>query len=85
MTKSEIIEKLKSCDTLREAGLFWTKDVLDLIDGSPTGRSNDCDGACQEEIKKLKDENNALNNKVNRLSEANKQLRAENKQLKMRG
>lgn len=77
MTKSEIIEKLKSCDTLREAGLFWTKDVLDLIEDSPNGRSNDCDGACKEEIKKL-------NDKIIRLSEANKQLRAENKQLKAR-
>lgn len=78
MTKTEIIEKLKSCDTLREAGLFWTKDVLDLIECSQNTRNADCDGAFQEEIRKL-------NDKITRLSEANKQLRAENKQLKMRG
>lgn len=75
MTKSEIIEKLKSCRTFREAGVTIT-DVISVL--SDESGNNKCDGACQEEIKKL-------NDKIMRLSEANKQLRAENKQLKMGG
>lgn len=80
MDKVKSIEELKLFPnaTLREKGFFLVKDVLDLIEISPNARNTDCDGACQEEIRKL-------NDKITRLSEANKQLRAENKQLKMRG
>lgn len=72
MSKQEIIEKLKSCRTFREAGVTIS-DIIEILNEN----QNNCDGACQEEIKKL-------NDKIVRLSEANKQLRAENKELKSR-
>lgn len=72
MNKKEIIEKLKSCRTFREAGITIS-DVIEVL----SDNQNNCDGACQEEIKKL-------NDKIVRLSEANRQLRAENKELKSR-
>lgn len=72
MKKQEIIEKLKSCRTFREAGVAIS-DVIEVL----SDNQNSCDGNCQDEIQKL-------NDKIIRLSEANKQLRAENKELKSR-
>lgn len=72
MNKQEIIERLKSCRTFREAGISIS-DVIDAL----SENQNNCNGTCQDEIQKL-------NDKITRLSEANKQLRAENKELKAR-
>lgn len=70
MNKNEMIEGLKAGKTIRLLGIN-EKNLIDAL------LENSCVGDCENEIQKL-------NEKIARLSDANKQLRAENKELKAR-
>lgn len=69
-TKEELLKKMEHAKTWREAGL--------VIDDVRTVLQNSEDNSGRvEEIAELRE-------KVNKLTEVNKQLRAENKQLRSR-
>lgn len=71
MTKHELIERLKECRSWKEAGLS-IDEVCDILE-QPCDCMSGVSGS--DEIHKLRE-------KVDRLSESNKQLRAENRALK---
>lgn len=71
MTKHELIEKMGNARSWKELGLT-IKEVCDILEQSCDCKSG---GSGSEEIQKLRE-------KVDRLSESNKQLRAENRALK---
>lgn len=81
MGKTELLDKMKGSRSWRELGMTIA-EVMDII-----GNTNDTDkpfddSAYKKRITELEQENKQLNDKCTRLAEANKQLRAENKELK---
>lgn len=74
MEKEELLKKLKSARSWKEAGVTVQEVCKALLDSGEGGSTPETSTASKE-LEELRD-------KVIRLSEANKQLRAENKQLR---
>lgn len=75
MNKKELLSKLKAARSWKEAGVSVQdvyKAILESVDGVS---STSLDEKAEKELSELRE-------KVNRLTETNKQLRAENKQLR---
>lgn len=74
MDKKELISKLKSARSWKEAGVT-VQDVYKALLDSQEYTSTSGDEPALKELTELRE-------KVSRLTETNKQLRAENKQLR---
>lgn len=72
-SKIEILEKLKSAKTWREAGVSIS-EIIDLLENDA---NSELSGGNKNET-----EIKALNEKIARLTESNKKLMAENKKMK---
>lgn len=78
MTKSELIAKMKTVNTWKELGLT-VSDVCTLLDNDENNRDNSWEGRNNGNGENVEQE---LRDKIKRLTDTNKQLRAENKALK---
>lgn len=74
MDKQEMLDKLKTSRSWKELG-YSIKEVYDAFSNDRNETKTASNNEKDEEVKMLKE-------KVERLSETNKQLRAENKALK---
>lgn len=75
MTKSELIAKMKTVNTWKELGLT-VSDVCTLLDNDENNKGNSWESENGGNIEQ------ELRDKIKRLTDTNKQLRAENKALK---
>lgn len=79
MDKKELLHKLNNSRSWREAGVT-VAEVINAIDTNVTSTSSNCDEKKYVlEIDALKQENQRLTSKVEKLSETNKKLREEMK------
>lgn len=83
MNKTELLDRMKNARSWRELGMTIA-EVMEVIDtnGVNTVSTTANDSAYKKQIAELEQENKQLKEKCDRLADANKQLRTENKELK---
>lgn len=81
MNKTELLDKMKNARSWRELGMTIA-DVMEVISSNVWTAAPTNDSAYKKQIAELEQENKQLKDKCDRLADANKQLRTENKELK---
>lgn len=81
MNKTELLDKMKNARSWRELGMTIA-DVMDVIANNGNANTDTNNSAYKAKIAELEQENKQLKDKCDRLADANKQLRAQNKELK---
>lgn len=81
MNKTELLDKMKNARSWRELGMTIA-EVMEIIDNNGTVTTSTDNSAYKTKIAELEQENKQLKEKCDRLADANKQLRTENKELK---